>query len=93
VLFLLPHIVVESGIEKAKHAAAQPALLVLVAIRSDHSVGTKPTATKSIALLETLGILEETTGRKRDRTYRYASYLDRLRAGTELIAPGRRRTR
>lgn len=53
---------------------------------------TKPTATKSIELLERLGILEETTGRKRDRTYRYAGYLDLLRAGTELIEPGRRST-
>jgi len=50
---------------------------------------TKPTATKSVALLESLGILRETTGRKRDRTYRYAGYLDRLRVGTELMAPGR----
>jgi cell filamentation protein, protein adenylyltransferase len=47
---------------------------------------TKPTATKSIALLEALGILRETTGRKRDRAYRYAAYLEHLRAGTELIA-------
>jgi Fic family protein len=46
---------------------------------------TKPTATKSIALLEALGILRETTGRKRDRVYRYGAYLERLRAGTELI--------
>jgi len=46
---------------------------------------TKPTATKSIALLEGLGVLRETTGRKRDRAYRYAAYLERLRAGTELI--------
>jgi Fic family protein len=51
---------------------------------------TKPTATKSIELLETLGILRETTGRKRDRTYRYVGYLDRLRAGTELVGAGRR---
>ena len=51
---------------------------------------TKPAATKSIELLETLGILKETTGRKRDRTYRYARYLERLRAGTELIGPGGR---
>jgi Fic family protein len=51
---------------------------------------TKPTATKSVELLEKLGILQETTGRKRDRTYRYARYLERLRAGTELIGPGRR---
>ena len=50
---------------------------------------TKPTAAKSVALLESLGILHETTGRKRDRAYRYAAYLDRLRAGTELVAPGR----
>jgi Fic family protein len=54
---------------------------------------TKPTATKSVALLESLGILRETTGRKRDRTYRYAGYLDRLRVGTELIAPGRGESR
>jgi len=54
------------------------------------SAGKKPTATKSIELLEALEILKETTGRKRDRTYRYARYLERLRAGTELIGPGRR---
>lgn len=52
---------------------------------------TKPTATKSIELLEKLGIVEETTGRKRDRTYRYARYLELLRTGTELIGAGRRR--
>ena len=48
---------------------------------------TKPTAAKSIALLEKLGIVEETTGRKRDRAYRYTRYLDRLRSGTELAGP------
>ena len=48
---------------------------------------TKPTATKSIELLERLGIVRETTGRKRDRTYRYSRYLERLRAGTELVGP------
>ena len=51
---------------------------------------TKPTATKSIALLEKLGVVEETTGRKRDRAYQYTRYLERLRAGTELIGPGGR---
>ncbi len=54
------------------------------------SKASKPTATKCVALMESLGILRETTGRKRDRTWRYAGYLDRLRAGTELIAPGRK---
>jgi Fic family protein len=51
---------------------------------------TKPTAAKSVALLESIGILTETTGRKRDRAYRYAGYLDRLRTGTELIRSERR---
>jgi Fic family protein len=54
---------------------------------------TKPTAAKSIALLESLKILRETTGRKRDRTYQYAAYLRQLRAGTEPIGPGLQRTR
>jgi len=45
---------------------------------------TKPTAAKAVGVLEQLGILKETTGRRRDRTFSYAAYLDRLRAGTEL---------
>lgn len=49
---------------------------------------TKPTATKSIELLEKLGIVGETTGRKRDRAYQYTRYLERLREGTELIPLG-----
>ena len=45
---------------------------------------TKPTAAKAIALLEEVGVLAETTGRRRDRTFSYGKYLDRLRVGTEL---------
>ncbi len=45
---------------------------------------TKPTAAKAVGVLENLGILQETTGRRRDRTFSYAAYLDRLRAETEL---------
>jgi Fic family protein len=45
---------------------------------------TKPTAAKAVALLEEVGVLTETTGRKRDRTFSYAKYLDQLRVGTEL---------
>src|SRR5688572_3644488 len=45
---------------------------------------TKPTAGKAIQLLERIGILVETSGRRRDRTFAYRAYLDRLRAGTEL---------
>lgn len=44
----------------------------------------KPTALKAIGTLEKLGILIEHTGRKRDRSFRYADYLDKLKFGTEL---------
>ncbi len=45
---------------------------------------TKPTATKAVGALVEAGILVETTGRRRDRTFSYAAYLGRLRVGTEL---------
>ena len=45
---------------------------------------TKPTAAKAVSVLERLGILKEMTGRRRDRTYGYSAYMERLRAGTEL---------
>lgn len=52
---------------------------------------TKPTAGRAIELLVTAGVLVETTGKKRDRSFVYRGYLDRLRVGTEL--DGARRTR
>jgi len=45
---------------------------------------TKPTANKAVSALVDAGVLVETTGRRRDRTFGYAAYLDRLRAGTEM---------
>ncbi|MEI9887770.1 MAG: Fic family protein [Rhizomicrobium sp.] len=45
---------------------------------------TKPTATRAIDAMARLDILTETTGRKRDRSYAYQSYLDRLKVGTDL---------
>lgn len=44
---------------------------------------TKPTAGKAVTALVDAGVLVETTGRKRDRTFSYAAYLDVLRVGTE----------
>lgn len=44
----------------------------------------KPTATRAIETLVAAGVLVETTGRKRDRSFSYQAYVDRLRAGTEL---------
>ena len=45
---------------------------------------TKPTAGRAIDALEAAGVLVETTGRRRDRSFVYRKYLDRLSAGTEL---------
>jgi len=47
---------------------------------------TKPTAGKAVQLLESLGVLTETSGKQRDRTFAYAAYLEKLRAGTEVDA-------
>lgn len=45
---------------------------------------TKPTAGRAIDALVGAGVLVETTGKKRDRSFVYRGYLDRLRTGTEL---------
>jgi Fic family protein len=44
----------------------------------------KPTATRAIEVLAEVEILGETTGKKRDRRFAYRTYMERLRAGTEL---------
>ncbi|MBC7660205.1 MAG: Fic family protein [Chitinophagaceae bacterium] len=45
---------------------------------------TKPTVSKAIKILIDLGILIETSGKMRDRSYRYHDYLEILAEGTEL---------
>lgn len=47
---------------------------------------TKPTAGKAVQILQKAGVLVETSGKRRDRTFAYKKYLDRLRSGTELEA-------
>ena len=44
----------------------------------------KPTATRAIETLIAAGVLIETTGKKRDRSFAYGQYIDELRIGTEL---------
>jgi len=44
----------------------------------------KPTATRAIETLMQADVLVETTGKKRDRSFAYRGYLDRLRTGTDL---------
>ncbi|HVN44271.1 MAG TPA: Fic/DOC family N-terminal domain-containing protein [Steroidobacteraceae bacterium] len=55
---------------------------------------TKPTAGKAVRVLESLHVLTETSGKQRDRTYAYAAYLEKLRAGTDIEPhPTARRSR
>jgi Fic family protein len=44
---------------------------------------TKPTATKAVSILLKSGILQETTGGKRNRLFGYKKYLDLLKAGAK----------
>lgn len=45
---------------------------------------TKPTAGRAVELLVATGVLVETTGKKRDRSFTYRRYLDALRVGTDV---------
>ena len=45
---------------------------------------TRPTATKAVTTLVHAGVLAETSGKKRDRSFGYAAYLDLLKVGTGL---------
>lgn len=49
---------------------------------------TKPTAGRAIELLVAAGVLVETTGKKRDRSFVYQAYLEHLKVGTELDDSG-----
>jgi Fic family protein len=51
---------------------------------------TKPTAGRALETLVEARILVETTGRRRDRSFSYWAYLDRLRDGTDLNGEPRR---
>lgn len=45
---------------------------------------TKPTVGKAVELLVATGVLVESTGKKRDRSFVYREYLELLKVGTEL---------
>lgn len=46
----------------------------------------QPTVAKSLLHLQTLGIVHEITGKKRDRVFAYKEYLDILQQGTEPLS-------
>ncbi len=53
---------------------------------ASHLELTRPTVTAAIKSLSTLGIIEELTGRQRDRVFVYRDYLNILNEGTEPYA-------
>jgi Fic family protein len=59
---------------------ANPVVSVTGAIRLLET--TKPTAAKAVDTLVAAGVLVETTGRKRDRSFSYQAYLAKLGSGT-----------
>ena len=64
--------------------------IVSVAYVIKHLGVSKPTAGRAVEALERAGVLVEITGKKRDRSWAYQRYLDRLRVGTDLETPTRR---
>ena len=70
-----------AGIRLLELLPAHPIITVAGAVELLKT--TKPTATKAVAGLVATGILVETTGRRRDRSFSYQAYLNLLRAGTE----------
>jgi cell filamentation protein, protein adenylyltransferase len=70
-----------STVRLFEHLPRHP--IVSIASAIDLLNTSKPTASRAIELLAEIGILAETTGKKRDRSFAYRAYLECLRAGTE----------
>jgi Fic family protein len=60
----------------------RPILTIATAVKLLET--TRPTAAKAVTALVDAGVLEEISGKKRDRSFGYAGYLDLLKAGTAL---------
>ena len=65
------------------HGALQARPLQTIASVAASTKLTIPTVTKALDRLQSLGIVRETTGRRRGRVYAYDEYLRLLSAGTE----------
>jgi Fic family protein len=58
--------------------------IVTLSTATELLAASKPTAAKAIDMLAKAGVLQEVTGRRRDRVYAYRAYLDVLAEDTEL---------
>ena len=72
-----------AGIRLFELLPAHPIITVAQAVKLIKT--TKPTATRAVNGLVEIGILVETTGRRRDRAFSYAGYLNLLRTETEPL--------
>jgi Fic family protein len=64
--------------------------IVSVAYAIERLGVSKPTAGRAVEALEKAGVLVEITGKKRDRSWAYKGYVDKLRVGTDLETGTRR---
>lgn len=71
-----------STVRLFEHLSDHPIVSVASAIKLLNT--SKPTATRAVETLIATGVLVETTGKKRDRSFAYQAYLDKLRTGTEV---------
>jgi Fic family protein len=74
-----------SGSALRVHRELQRRPLSTIQRLSADSKLTQPAVIKALGALERLGMVRETTGRKRGRIYAYAAYLDVLAEGTEPL--------
>ncbi len=70
-----------SAIRLFERLPHQPIVTVATAMKLVNA--SKPTAMRAIGMLEDIGVLVESTGRKRNRSFAYQAYLDQLRTGTD----------
>jgi Fic family protein len=91
-------IVVEDRARVLEHAGTSVAAVRLFELLPCHPIvsvaqvmkrlqTSKPTAGRAVEALEKARVLVETTGKKRDRSWAYQSYLDRLRVGIDIEPP------
>jgi Fic family protein len=66
------------------HQTMQRVPICTIARLADQAKLTLPTVSKALDVLVESGIVQEITGRKRSRIYRYDGYMDILSQGTEL---------
>lgn len=67
------------------HQLLQTKALVSIRAAANQLALSQPTVTKALEQMQSLGIVRETTGRRRGRIFVYGAYLDLLNEGTEPL--------